>query len=328
LDIFLQPQLDSYAGAVQYGDPSIRDKEWLFIIPLGHCTGDDADFRYPKFEIGDPQLMSIQLFKGNYSHPIFTTCNILNFYVFGPVPTYLPANTSYVGNYYTSLATWPKFTPTNYYLNEKGTLTTTSPTSASNFSYVYDPKNPAPAYGANTLFSSTPCGPRDQAKIESRSDVLKWTSDPLAENLAVTGKITATLLVSSSANDTDFFVTLTDVYPTSNLSVNVRYGAIRMQWRINASQSNLIVPGQLYQVNIDMWSTSYIFNKGHSIRVHITSSRSPEFSVNPNNGGPLYNNNGPLIVATNTILSGPTALSYVTLPVVNIDDIPENPKIH
>jgi len=328
-DIFLQPQLDSYAGAVEYGDPSIRDKEWLFIIPLGHCTGDDlSDFKYPKFEIGDPQLMSVELFKGNYSHPIFTTCDILNFYVFGPVPAYIDKNDTYVGNYYTSLPAWPKFTSTNYYLGANGVLSTSAPSTVTNFTYTYDPKNPAPAIGANTLFSSTPCGPRDQGKIETRTDVLKWTSAPLTENLAITGKITATLMVASTAVDTDFYVTLTDVYPTSNMSVNVRYGAIKMLWRINQSEPHTITPGQIYQVSIDLWATAYIFNKGHSMRVHITSSRNPEFSVNPNNGLPLYNNTGPLIVANNTIISGPSSLSYITLPVVNINDIPENPKIH
>jgi len=324
-DIFLQPQLATYAGAVTYGDPSIRDKQWLFVIPLGHCTGDESDFLFPGFEIGDPQVLSVQVFKGNYSHPIFSKVDTLNFYVFGPVPAYIDKSVSKVGNYYTSLPTWPKFTPTNYYLNDKNVLSTTKSTST-NITYTYDPSNPAPAIGANSLYSSSPCGPRDQAaKVEIRKDVLSWTSAPVSEALAIVGQLTATISVASTAVDTDFFLTLTDVYPDSNLSVSVRYGAIRMQWRDDPTTPNLMTPGKVYEVTLDLWSTAYIFNPGHALRVLITSSRSPEFPVSYNNGYPLIDTTGPKIVANNTIIQG---LSYITLPVVNIADIPENPEIH
>jgi hypothetical protein len=112
------------------------------------------------------------------------------------------------------------------------------------------------------------------------------------------------------------------------MSVNVRYGAIRMRWRDSDNVTSMMVPGQAYQVTLDLWSTAYIFNVGHSIRVHITSSRVPEFTVNPNNGYPLVNTTGPIIVAQNTIIQDPAKLSYITFPVVDLKDIPVNPKIH
>lgn len=325
-DIFAQPQIDSYTGAYTYGSP--KDKMWFWMIPLGHCTGDDlSDFGYPKFEIADPQIMSIQVFKGNWSHPIFSYTNRLNFYVFGPVPKYY-GNVTYIGNYYTSLPDWPAYTATNYYLGDKQYLTTTAPTTSFNRTYTYDPKNPAPAIGANSLFSSSPCGPRDQAKqVENRADVLTWTSDALSAPLAITGKVTATISVASTAVDTDFMVSVTDVYPNGISSI-VRYGAIRMKWRQDPTTPVLMTPGQIYTVTVDMWSTSYIWQQGHQIRVIVTSSRSPEFTVNPNNGYPLNDTSGPIIVAQNTIVQGPSTLSYITLPVVDLKDIPENPKIH
>jgi len=297
---------------------------------LGHCTGDESSFDFPKFEVGDPQLMSVELFKGNYTHPVFTTCDHINFYVFGPVPKFIGANRSTLGNYWSSLPTWPKFTSTKFYLNANGVISGTQQTTSSNFTYLYDPNNPAPAYGSNTLYSSSPCGPRDQSElIEVRKDVLKWTSAPLTAALAITGKVTATLSVTSTAIDTDFFVTLTDVYPApSNVSSTVRYGAIRMRWRDDPTKSNNMVPGQVYQVTVDMWSTAYIFNPGHSLRVLITSSRSPEFTINPNNGYPLDDATGPIIIANNTIFQSASTPSFITLPVVDITTIPENPKIH
>jgi len=141
------------------------------------------------------------------------------------------------------------------------------------------------------------------------------------------GQITATLNVQSTAVDTDFMVALTDVYPDGK-SVLTRYGAVRMKWIANETQATLITPGQTYQVTVDMWSTAYIWQTGHAIRLTVTSSNSPQFNANPNNGKALNDTSGPIIVANNTVLWGPSVLSYVTLPIVDIASIPENPNLH
>eukprot|EP00456_Euglypha_rotunda_P076961 TRINITY_DN723_c0_g1_i21.p1 TRINITY_DN723_c0_g1~~TRINITY_DN723_c0_g1_i21.p1 ORF type:complete len:449 (-),score=57.73 TRINITY_DN723_c0_g1_i21:21-1295(-) len=207
-DIFLQPQLMTYEGTVQYGDPSIRDQLYLFVIPLGHCTGSASDFDFPLVETLVPQELSVAMFTKNYSNPVWNIVDKLNFYVFGPVPAYNGGrNVTVLGNYYTSVPKWPQYANTNYYFLPNGVLSTSKPSSASNWTYTYNPNNTAPSIGANSLYSSSPCGPRDQAKIESRSDVVKWTSAPLTAPLAIVGQLTATLTVSSSAIDTDFFVT-------------------------------------------------------------------------------------------------------------------------
>jgi len=299
----------------------------LFVIPLGHCTGNAGDFDYPYTETLVPQNLSVAMFTQDYANPIWKMVDIVNFYVFGPVPKYVGRNVSVIGNYYTSLPKWPQYTSTNYFFLPNGVLSANKPTSGFNMTYTYDPNNTAPAIGANSLYSSSPCGPRDQATIESRTDVVKWTSAPLSSPLAIVGQVTASLTVASTAVDTDFFVTVTDVYPDTNMSVGVRYGAIRMRWRDSDNVTSLMVPNQAYQVTVDMWTTAYIFNPGHSIRVHITSSRTPEFTVNPNNGYSLTNTTGPIIVAKNTIIQDLSKLSYLTLPVVDIKSIPENPDM-
>jgi predicted acyl esterase len=54
-----------------------------------------------------------------------------------------------------------------------------------------------------------------------RSDVLQWSAPQAFTNAtAVVGKITATIVVSSSAVDTDFYVTLTDQYPNGEQKKN------------------------------------------------------------------------------------------------------------
>jgi len=320
-DIFQQAQIDTFAGGVTYG--GMPSKMWFWMIPLGHCTSALSDFDYPMAEILDPQFQSIRLFQGNLTAPVFSYAKTYNFYVFGPVPKYIGLNATHTGNYWTSSAEWPTYTATKWYLAPGGYLTNTTPKDG-NSTFVYDPANPAPTLGGNNLFG--PCGPRDETSNEKRTDFLVFTSDVFTSEWAITGKVNASLTVSSDAIDTDFYVSLNDVYPDGK-SIPVRYGIIRMRWRDSVTTPTLLTPNQKYTVNVDMWSTSYIFNTGHALRVTISSSKYPEFSVNPNNGKALNDTSGPLIVARNTVYLGATGGSYVSLPVVPISALPKNDQI-
>jgi len=325
-DIFSQPQIATFEGTIQYCDPSVRNMTWLWIIPLGHCTLNGFD--YPGWEIGDPQLMSVRVFQRNFTADVFSYTDRLNFYVFGPVPAIVGRGNYSAGNYYTSLPAWPSFNAVNYYASANGLLATTTPSTTGSLSYKYDPSNPAPQLGGNNLYG--PCGPNDERKNEARSDYLIWNlASPFAQDTAICGSINATITVSSDAVDTDFIVSINDVYPTGE-SIPVRYGPVRMRWRDSTTIPSMMTPGQHYTVNVDMWTTCYIFNKGHSMRLTITSSKSPEISVNPNNGLPLSQGliPGTPVVAVNTVFWGPSQQTYVTLPFVPLSALPKNPNIH
>jgi predicted acyl esterase len=43
---------------------------------------------------------------------------------------------------------------------------------------------------------------------------------------------------------------------------------------------DLLKPGQVYKLTIDLWSTSNLFRKGHTLRLEISSSNSPRFDRN------------------------------------------------
>ena len=74
-------------------------------------------------------------------------------------------------------------------------------------------------------------GPLDQLQIESRSDVVTFTTPPLEAPLALTEPIVAELFVSTeNVNDTDFTTKLTDVYPNGN-GYLIQDGIQRMRWR-------------------------------------------------------------------------------------------------
>jgi len=326
-DIFQQPMLNAYNGVVTYGNASIRDKQWLFVEPLGHCEGSARDFGYPNYVINDWFNLSVAIFQDDTKADVFNRIDKVNLYVLGTVPNFVSKGTNITGNYWTSLPNWPKATSTDYYLASNGVLTTTAPTTQNTLAYKYDPRSPVPSYGGNNLLVS-PCGPQDQtAKVESRTDVLKFTTtDTLTKPLAICGHVTATLYVSSDQVDTDFTVSLTDVYP-DNQSVLVRYGIIRMRWRDNPATPVLMEKGTVYNVTIDLWSTCHIFGTGHKLRVLVTSSNHPQFKANPNNGNLLVNSSQPVNTATNTIYFGGKELSRVTLPIVDVASLPVNTKI-
>ena len=120
----------------------------------------------------------------------------------------------------------------------------------------------------------------DQRPVESRDDVLLFTSEPLEEPLEVTGRIKARLFVSSDCPDTDFTLKLTDVYPDCK-SLLVTDGIRRASLRNSYEKHEPLESGKVYELEVDLWSTSLIFNKGHRIRVAVSSSNSPRLNRTP-----------------------------------------------
>ena len=81
--------------------------------------------------------------------------------------------------------------------------------------FAYDPMNPVPSYGGNVCCTGNAVkgGAFDQREMETRNDILVYTTPPLEEGIEVSGFIEATLYVSSDAKDTDFTIKLIDVIP-------------------------------------------------------------------------------------------------------------------
>ena len=121
---------------------------------------------------------------------------------------------------------WPlaRARATPYYLHSKGmantrfgdgALSTEAPGDEPADRYRYDPRNPVPTYGGHGCcdYSFAAMGPLDQRVNQQRSDVLVYSTAPLTEDTEVTGIVEAKLVFSTDVPDTDFFVTLSDVYP-------------------------------------------------------------------------------------------------------------------
>ena len=182
---------------------------------------------------------------------------------------------------------WPlrRALPTIYYLASRGRLQRSQPGGDRPDQYVYDPANPAPTDGGAVCCNPKvfPWGPLDQRPVETRPDVLVYSSPPLKRPLEVTGPIHVLLYVSTSQPDTDFTAKLIDVFPDGR-AVNLTDGILRLRYRESIEKPVLARPGQVYPIAIDAGVTSNEFGKGHRIRLEVSSSNFPRFDRNPNTG--------------------------------------------
>ena len=120
------------------------------------------------------------------------------------------------------------------------------------------------------------------------------------------------LFVSSDCPDTDFTVKLTDVYPDGR-SVFITDGILRMRNRNGQDHWEFMQPGNIYEVSVDLWSTSYIWNTGHRIRVEVSSSNYPRFLNNPNTADGIGKNTT-YTIAHNVLYVDTTHPSCILLP--------------
>ena len=209
---------------------------------------------------------------------------------------------------------WPlsRQKETSFYLRSGETLSETMPAQESPERYVFDPNDPLwdPANEGSRPFH--------QKEIEARDDVLVFTSEPLQKDLEATGVVVAELYVSSSARDTDFAITLCDVYPdgTSLNLTSLDAGYLRMRYRNGFEKQELMEPQKIYKIKIDNLITSNQFKKGHRIRLQITSSKTPHYDPNTNTGGNLATDQE-LLKATQTIYHDREHPSRLILPVID-----------
>ena len=198
-----------------------------------------------------------------------------------------------------------------------GALTTKDAKGAEADNYIYDPANPVPTVGGPLCCDSTHLapGPRDQKEVEARPDVLVYSTPPLEKDMEVTGPVTLDLFAKTSAADTDFTAKLVDVGP-DGFAQNLTEGIIRARFRESTtSVPQPITPGRVYEYNIDLWSTSNVFLKGHRIRLEVSSSNFPRFDRNLNTGRDA-SSDATIVPATNTVLHDAQHPSALILPVV------------
>jgi uncharacterized protein len=181
------------------------------------------------------------------------------------------------------------------------------PTASEPDRYRYDPADPTPSLGG-ALLNPQISGPKDNRILEGRPDVLVYTSDPLTEDLDIAGPVAAELFIRSSLQHTDFFARLCDVN-AGGRSVNVSDGLQRLHPEPAANS--------IRQVRIEMWPAGYRFQRGHRLRLQVSSGAHPRFARNLGTGEPLGTGTT-LRAADQEIFHDPERPSALLLPVLGV----------
>lgn len=235
---------------------------------------------------------------------------------FGPVRLFVMGS-----NEWRDEASWPleRAVPTPFYLHsrgraatdpEDGSLDRREPRSEPPDRYVYDPADPVPTFA----MSGYSRAPYDPTPLQSRPDVLVYTSEPFAEAMEVTGYVELVLWISSSAPDTDFTGKLIDVAPDGTART-LTDGILRVRYRNGSTRPELLTPGQPVELRLDLLATSNVFLPGHRVRLEVSSSNFPRFDRNPNTGAD-FATGGELRIAEQTLYHDSTRPSHLLLPVV------------
>lgn len=208
------------------------------------------------------------------------------------------------------LAVWPPESKSvRWYLQAQRGLSAALPTHVEPDTFIYDPATPTPSVGGPLLQGKT-SGPRDNRKLEARSDVLVYTSPVLTEDLEVIGIPEADLFVRSSLGHSDFFARLCDVHP-NGLSLNVCDALLRVKDGM-AEQTG---DGQ-WHLRFALWPTAHRFLAGHRLRVQISSGAHPRYARNLGTGEPLGAGTR-MHSATQTVFHDPEHPSAILLPVTS-----------
>jgi len=144
--------------------------------------------------------------------------------------------------------------------------------------------------------------------------VLVYSTPALEHEVEVTGPVTADLYVTTSAVDTDFTAKLVDVWP-NGFAQNLTEGILRMRYKDSQEKPELVKPGTVYHITVDLWATSNVFLAGHKIRVEISSSNFPRFDRNLNTGETQATASR-VEKATNAVLHDKEHPSAMILPIV------------
>ena len=296
-DVSVGPNLALYNHVRKTATPEVADQQWAIVAPVAHCAYSRASENTIVGErsMGDARLDYAELTYGFFDRLLKGEKNA----TFDKLPkvTYFTMG----ANKWQTSDTWPPkgAQPQTFYLasggnantlDGDGILTTAPPADNKPDSFTYDPMNPAPSYGGNVCCTGTAinAGPFDQRKMESRPDILVYTSLPFTEGVEMSGPIVPTLYVASDAKDTDITVKLLDVYPDGR-AYNLDESIQRLRYRDGYDRPPVwMEPGKIVKVTLQPLTTSNYFDVGHRFRVEVSSSNFPRFDRNLNTGGNNY----------------------------------------
>ena len=305
-------------------DSFVRDNQYLIIAPTLHCgfTRATENTIVGERNLGDARL--------NYDEQIYDWFDMILKDIKNDFKEKTPKVQYYTMgvNKWQSSEFWPPLNTemTTFYLSSNGNANTLNGDGKltslkrkikdNTDSFFYDPMSPVNSNGGGVccIGNAVSGGAYDQQEIETRDDVLVYTSEPLKNGFEVTGFIDSTIYLSSDVKDTDITIKLIDVYPDGT-AYNIDETIQRVRYREGFDKEVFMDKEKVYKVNLSRMSTSNFFKKNHKIRIEISSSNFPRFARNLNTGGDNFDESKG-IIANNKIHHSKKYPSSITLPIV------------
>ena len=305
-------------------DQFVNDNQYLVIAPTLHCgfTRATENTIVGERSVGDARL--------NYDEQIYDWFDLMLKEKQNDFKENTPRVQYYTmgSNKWQSSEVWPpvNIEMTTFYLSSNGSANTmygdgkltTLKRKINNKSdsFIYNPLDPVTSNGGGVccMGNAVKGGAFDQQEVETRDDVLVYTSETLKNGFEVTGFINSSIYISSDVKDTDITIKLIDVYPDGT-AYNIDETIQRVRYREGYDKEVFMEKGNVYKVDLSQMSTSNYFKKNHKIRIEISSSNFPRFARNLNTGGDNFNESKG-IIARNTIHHSKKYPSSITLPIV------------
>ncbi|MFZ4767077.1 MAG: CocE/NonD family hydrolase [Roseimicrobium sp.] len=166
----------------------------------------------------------------------------------------------------------------------------------------------------STLQKAAIWGPVNQGTTKDGDDVLVDSSEPMTEPLNFASNAEAKLHVSTITNtpDADWAVKLIDVHPDA-FAHNIARGILRGRYRASLLKPELMQPGQVYEITVDLGPVAAAIAKRNQVRVDISGADFPLSDHNPNTAEGITSSK--TAIATEQVHCKPGALSSIVLPV-------------
>ncbi len=155
-------------------------------------------------------------------------------------------------------------------------LTEAAPAEGGGDGYRYDPEDPTPSVGGPVLLERAPVV--DNRVLESRADVLTYTTAPLADTVEAIGPVRVELSVRASSSHFDIFARVCEVDATG------------VSWNVSDALTS-VAPGRfecdddgVWRIVFALWPIGHRFAAGHRIRLQVSSGAHPRYARNPGTG--------------------------------------------
>lgn len=281
-DFMVQGSVLSFQGRQKHGGPRSRGAQQLLLGPWLHGRLNKGttsnELTYPA-NAAWPELEHLTRW---FNHHLKGESNGIadeppvRYYVMGAVN-----EPGAPGNQWRSATDWPPaLTHTPLFLCPGKLLSFEPPApGVSPTDLPSDPSNPMSIPG-----KSFP-GAKDARAFESQNDVRIWSTDPLEKPLEINGAISASIWIQSEVPDTDLILRVSDVYPDGRSMLLMDY-PMRARYRNGFEKQTLLQPGEPAELRWRIGWTSIIVNRGHRLRVTLSTTGAPLYEPNPQNGAP------------------------------------------